>query len=143
VAPTRYAYPVRPRYLEVDQQGVVFNMWYLGYFDEAMAGYLEHRGLSYPALVAGGHDVQLVHTELDWSGALHHGDDAEVVVTTRALGRTSFTLGFDVVRAGTTLCRASTVYVVVGTDGTGPRLLPDRLGAALDGGLDAEPDVEP
>ena len=23
------------RYLEADQQGVVFNMWYLAYFDDA------------------------------------------------------------------------------------------------------------
>ena len=37
-------YRHRVRYLEADQQGVVFNMWYLGYFDEAMAQFLEEGG---------------------------------------------------------------------------------------------------
>jgi acyl-CoA thioester hydrolase len=51
---TSYRHQVR--YLEVDQQGVVFNMWYLGYFDEAMAAYLEDGGLAYPDMLAAGND---------------------------------------------------------------------------------------
>ena len=35
-----FRFPVSVRYLEVDQQGVVFNMWYLAYFDDAMTAFL-------------------------------------------------------------------------------------------------------
>ena len=109
------------RYLEVDQQGVVFNMWYLGYFDEAMSAFLAEGGLPYRDLLDSGHDVQLVHTEIDWASSLAWGDDAEVEVGVVAVGRTSFTLGF-AVRAG---------GAQVATDGTGKRPIPDQLMAAL------------
>ena len=39
--------PVAVRYLEVDAQGVVFNAWYLAWFDEAMAAFFADRGLPY------------------------------------------------------------------------------------------------
>ena len=32
------------RYLEVDAQGVVFNSWYLAWFDEAMTAFLRTAG---------------------------------------------------------------------------------------------------
>ena len=65
-----FEFPVRVRYHEVDAQGVVFNAWYLAWFDEAMTEFLESRGLTYRAMLDAGYDVQLVHTELDWRGAL-------------------------------------------------------------------------
>jgi acyl-CoA thioester hydrolase len=130
-ASNSYEFSVGVRYLEVDQQGVVFNMWYLAYLDDAMTGYLEHRGLPYAELQAGGHDVQLVHTELDWRGALRFGDVARVGVRTEAIGRTSFTLGFDVRSDRGAVVSARTVYVCVLLDGSGKTAIPEQLRAAL------------
>jgi acyl-CoA thioester hydrolase len=124
-----FRYPVRPRYYEIDQQGVLFNAWYLAYFDEAMAACLEHRGLPLPELNRRGNDTHLVHIELDWLLPVRHGDQAEVVVTTEAIGRTSFTLGFEVWRAGECTCRARTVYVVVETGTWTKAEVPDFLRA--------------
>jgi acyl-CoA thioester hydrolase len=130
-----HRFPLRVRYAEVDQQGVVFNGWYLTYFDEAMADHLAAAGYPYPDLQADGFDVQLVRTELEWRAGLRHGDAAEVAVATAAVGRTSFTLAFAVERtAGAeteTTCTGTTVYVVIATDGTGKRPIPDRLRRAL------------
>lgn len=127
----RYRHPVTPRYLEVDRQGVVFNMWYLAYFDDALAGWLAHGGLPYPQLLAEGYDVSLVHTELDWVAGLAYGESAEIEVGVEHVGRTSFTLRFEVLRDGATLCRGRTVYVVVADDGSGKREIPERLLACL------------
>lgn len=128
-APFRYSVDVR--YVEVDQQGVVFNMWYLAYLDEAMARFLAHGGLPYADMLAAGWDVQLVHTELDWHGSLRFGDRAEVDVALAGVGRTSFTLAF-AVRAGDLLAvTARTVYVVVATDGSGKCAVPGPVRAAL------------
>ena len=89
VTANAYEHPVSPRYLEVDRQGIVFNMWYLAYFDEALAGFLGGpRGLPYPQLLADGYDVSLVHTELDWTAGLAYGDAGAVAVTVEAVGRT-------------------------------------------------------
>jgi acyl-CoA thioester hydrolase len=118
----------------VDQQGVVFNMWYLGYFDEAMAEFLAQGGLSYPDLLSSGFDVQLVHSSIDWRSSLHTGETAEVEVRLVASGRTSFTLGFAVRCGGVDVADGETVYVVVATDGSGKRPIPGRLRAALGAG---------
>jgi len=48
------------RYFECDQQGVVFNMWYLGYFDEALSAFLTAGGLSYRKLIETGFDMQVL-----------------------------------------------------------------------------------
>ena len=82
-----FTLPVEVRYLEADQQGVVFNMWYLAYLDDAMTALLAHGGLRYPDLMDQGWDVQLVHTELDWTGPLRWGEPAEVDVALVGSGR--------------------------------------------------------
>ncbi|HEY3809904.1 MAG TPA: thioesterase family protein [Acidimicrobiales bacterium] len=119
------------RYLEVDQQGVVFNMWYLGYFDEAMALFLEEGGLAYPDMLAAGYDVQLVHTEIDWRSSLRWPERALVEVSLAEAGRTSFTLDFEVRTRDTSVATGRTVYVVVATDGSGKRPIPVVIRDAL------------
>jgi acyl-CoA thioester hydrolase len=129
VRTTRYRHEVR--YLEADQQGVVFNMWYLGYFDEAMASFLADGGLPYPELLASGLDVQLVHTEIDWRSPLRWPGEAIVEVSLERAGRTSFDLRFEVSSAQGPVATGRTVYVVVATDGSGKREMPPSLRLAL------------
>lgn len=123
--------PLRVRYMEVDAQGVVFNAWYLTYFDEAMAAYLAAGGLPYATMLAAGFDVQLVRSEVDWRTGLHWQDEVRVAVATARLGRTSFSLDFETRRGAEVTCTARTVYVAVGTDGSGKRELPALLTDAL------------
>jgi acyl-CoA thioester hydrolase len=129
--PASYTHTVDVRYLEIDQQGVVFNMWYLAYFDDAMTGLLRAGGLPYVDLIAAGYDVQLVHTELDWRGSLRWGETGSVDVTVATMGRTSFTLDFAVRVDQRPVANGKTTYVVVATDGTGKRDVPPMLRAAL------------
>jgi acyl-CoA thioester hydrolase len=127
-----FEHSLRVRYMEVDAQGVVFNAWYLTYFDEAMSAFLGFRGLPYAVLLDAGFDVQLVRCEMDWKAGLHWQDEVLVAVSTARLGRTSFALDFETRRdGGQVTCSARTVYVVVATDGSGKRDLPPRLVDAL------------
>ena len=126
-----FTFPIHVRYLEVDQQGVVFNMWYLAYFDDAMTAFLAHGGLTYTDMLAAGYDAQLVHTEVDWHGALRWDDPAVVDVSLARLGRTSFTLRFVVRVDDRPVVSATTVYVVIATDGSGKRPIPPLLRDAL------------
>ena len=127
-----FEHSLQVRYMEVDAQGVVFNAWYLTYFDEAMSAFLSFRGLPYAALLDAGFDVQLVRCEMDWKAGLHWEDEVLVAVSTARLGRTSFALDFQTRRdGGPVTCSARTVYVVVATDGSGKRELPPRLVEAL------------
>ncbi|MGQ0465495.1 MAG: acyl-CoA thioesterase [Sporichthyaceae bacterium] len=126
-----FSFPVRVRYHEVDAQGVVFNAWYLVWFDEAFTAFLEARGVAYRAMLDAGYDVQLVHTELDWAAGIGFHDSPVVAVTCPRLGRTSFDIAFEVRRDGEVTCTGRTTYVVVATDGSGKRELPGFLREAL------------
>jgi acyl-CoA thioester hydrolase len=127
-----FTMPVQVRYLEVDAQGVVFNSWYLAWFDEAMSAFLAHRGMPYRTMLDAGYDVQLVRSEIDWTAGVGFGDQVEVAVSTARLGRTSFALDFQVRRDGSVVtCAGRTVYVVIATDGSGKREIPPLIAAAL------------
>ncbi|GAA4694695.1 thioesterase family protein [Pseudonocardia yuanmonensis] len=127
-----YVHPWQVRYLEVDQQGVVFNSWYLAWFDEAMSGFLAHSGPAYGDLVAAGYDVQLVRSEIDWRSGVGWGDPVSIAVSPGRIGTTSFDLHFEVRRGDEVTCTARTVYVVIATDGSGTRPIPDLLRKVLD-----------
>ncbi len=122
----------RVRYFETDAQGVVFNMWYLGYCDEACADFLEGIGVDYDSLVASGYDFQVVHADLDWSSSLRARDVADFVVTCDRVGRTSFTLRSEINSDGRPVATVRIVYVGVATDGSGTVLVPQALRAALE-----------
>ena len=126
-----FTHPVHVRYLEVDGQGVVFNAWYLAWFDDAMTAYLLHGGLPYRTMLDAGFDVQLVRSEIDWKAGVGFGDEIEVAVSTARLGRTSFALDFEVRRKEEVTCAGRTVYVVIATDGTGKREIPPLIAEAL------------
>ncbi len=125
------AHRVHVRYLEVDQQGVVFNMWYLAYFDDAMTALLERGGLRYQEMIDAGSDVQLVHTDVDWQGPLRWDDEAWVDVAAARLGNTSFTLHFRVRAGERPVATGSTVYVVIDVESGEKREIPPFLRDAL------------
>jgi acyl-CoA thioester hydrolase len=125
--------PWRARYYEVDQQGVVFNSWYLAWFDEAMLIFLSRRGLDNAALTAAGIDYQLVRSEIDWRTGVRFDEAVEIAVRPGRIGTTSFDVHFAVRRGGAETCAARIVYVAVARAGTGKIPVPDLLRAALGG----------
>lgn len=126
-----FEFPLRVRYMEVDAQGVVFNAWYLTYFDEAFTAFLAARGYALEKLIAAGSDVQLAHAELDWKTGLRWQDDVLVAVSPARLGRTSFTMDFEARNGAGLACSGRIVYVVVATDGSGKQEIPPLLAGAL------------
>ena len=95
---TEYSLPIVPRYAEVDLQAVVFNAHYLTWFDEAITGFFDHLGATYPDLMDAGLDMQLVHTEIDYSAPVRWRDIVRVAVACDGVGSTSFTIIFSVLR---------------------------------------------
>ncbi len=133
---TSFSLPIVPRYAEVDQQGVVFNGHYLTWFDEACTAFLDHLDVTYPALIASGHDIQVVHSEIDFMGPVRWRDSVRVEVHCQRIGSTSFTLGFSVLRSAAdaeekTAVRGHNVYVVVSTDDWAKRQIPAAVREAL------------
>lgn len=130
---TTVTVPIETRYYQFDQQGVAFNMWYLAYMEDARNGYLAERGFSLQDLLASGHDIQVVHTEIDWKQAFRYGDELTIDVTPGRVGNTSFSLFFSMVVGGTVTATACTVYVIVDSAIAGKASVPKGLRAALSG----------
>lgn len=131
-----FEFPMRVPYHEVDAQGVVFNAWYLAWFDEAMTEFLESRSLTYRAMLDAGYDIQLVHAELDWYAGVGWGEDVVVAVSPARIDRTGFALDFQVRAlddAGNRVitCECRTVYLVIAVDGGGPQEVPSLIRNAL------------
>ncbi len=130
-----FEWPFDVRYHEVDQLGVVFNMWYLGYCDAAQAAFFAHLGTPSPALNAQGLDVLLRQADVDWTGSLEAFGGGVVRVTPAAVGRTSVRLRHEVIRRddGATVCTAEITYVCVRVADRVPVPLPAALRQALTG----------
>jgi acyl-CoA thioester hydrolase len=133
---TSFSFPIVPRYAEIDQQGVVFNAHYLTWFDEACAGFLDHLGVTYPGLIDSGHDIQVVHSEIDFLAPVRWRDAVRVAVACPRIGSTSFTLDFSVLRQNgdveeQTAVRGHNVYVVVSSEDWAKRPVPEKLREAL------------
>jgi acyl-CoA thioester hydrolase len=132
-----FRYPLDVRFFEVDSLGVVFNMWYLGWCDEAMSAFMESIGFGYATLRAGGLDAVLRKAELEWLDSLEAFQHAEVAVRVDHVGRTSFRLRYDIERvraSGQERTRCSQVaitYVCVGITGRKTTAIPPGLRDAL------------
>lgn len=127
-----FALALTPRYMEVDQQGVVFNAWYLVWFDEAFTAWMRHVGVPYDQLLAAGVDVQNVHAELDYRDGVRWGDEVRVEVAVARIGGKSFTLAYTVRRGQDVCVEGAIVYAVIATDGSGALTIPDDLRAVLE-----------
>ncbi len=114
------------RFAEVDVQRVVFNSHYLLYCDEASSTFFAARELSDLA-----EQVRLVASKLVWTGSARLGDVVSVDVSCAGVGRTSFTLHFELTASGRDCCRVETTYVVTDPDGR-PTPVPPDIRARLE-----------
>ncbi len=128
--PQVWSSPVR--YVECDQQGVVFNAHYLVWADEAVNTWWVDRGVDWTALATRGVEYLVVASRLEWQSSARWGDTVEVDADVEELGRSSATLRFTVRVGDRSCCVVRTTYVC--TVDRSPSPWPDDLRALLDAG---------
>ena len=127
--PQVWSSPVR--YVECDQQGIVFNAHYLVWTDEAVNTWWISRGVPWDGLNARGVEYLVVASSLQWRSSARWGDTVEVAAELEELGRTSLTLRF-VVRVGERVCcEVRTTYVCTEAGASVP--WPEEVRGRLDG----------
>src|SRR3569833_1983773 len=104
------------RYVECDQQGVVFNAHYLTWADEASNLWWTAMGLPWESLTAGGAEPVVKASTLEWSSSARRGDTVVVDAETEKVGRTSVTVRFTV-RVGERICCVVRTTYVATDDG--------------------------
>ncbi|MGK5169564.1 acyl-CoA thioesterase [Geodermatophilus sp. CPCC 205761] len=125
--PAQWSAPVR--YVECDQQGVVFNAHYLTWADEASNGWWASMGLSWEELVERRIDPLVKASSLEWSASARWGDTVTVDAETEQVGRTSVTARFTVRVGDRVCCVVRTTYVAITNGRSTP--WPDDVRARL------------
>ena len=126
----RWSSPVR--YVECDQQGVVFNAHYLTWADETSNHWWAAHGLPWEDLVARGIDPLVKASSLEWTSSARWGDTVTVDAETEQVGRTSATVRYTVRVGERVCCVVRNTYVCV-SDGVATPW-PDDVRAALTAG---------
>ena len=125
--PAQWSSPVR--YVECDQQGVVFNAHYLTWADEASNAWWASVGLSWDELVTRGVDPVVKASTLEWSSSARWGDTVTVDAATERVGTTSATVRFTVRVGERVCCVVRTTYVAIADGRSTP--WPDDVRARL------------
>lgn len=111
--------PVRVRFGEVDQQGIVYNGNYMIYTDVAFEEFLRSKGYPYRRLV-NEFDSEVCHKKatFEYHSSAYADDLLEVGLRVLKIGNKSFTLGFEVYRQGEDDLLVTAEIVYVGYDTT-------------------------
>ena len=126
----RFACPIRVRYSEIDVQGIVYNSRYLEYLDVALTEYFRALGLPYREMVEQrGFDPSLIKATLEFTRAARFDEVLHVRARVVAIGRTSFTMDFEIVREedGEQVTSAQIIYVNFDKTTQGSRPVPDAI----------------
>jgi acyl-CoA thioester hydrolase len=130
-----FVHTLRPRYAEVDMQGVVFNAHWLTYFDEACTRYFEWMGYRPKEAFFEDFDVMVVKTVLEWTGPAGFDDVVEIVTEPTRLGTKSFDLRNRATVEGRPVCVGVITYVSVRPSTHESTPIPDELRSRLETGL--------
>jgi acyl-CoA thioester hydrolase len=119
-------------YEDTDAGGVVYHARYLAFFERGRTEFFRERGLSVGELASAGHVFPVVHLEIDYKAPAVLDDLVRVENEVLEVGRTSFTLGQQVVRAlDGKLLAAGKVTLVCVSPGMKAKRLPEELLSAL------------
>ena len=126
-----FVHHLRPRYAEIDIQGVVFNAHWLTYFDDASTRFFEWMGFPPAIAFVRDFDVMVVKAVLEWAGPARFDDDVAIGVSPTRIGNASFDLTYTATIDGAPACTGVITYVSVvpGTHESTP--IPDMLRTQL------------
>ncbi len=110
---TLFVHQVRPRYAEVDQQGVVFNAHWLTYFDDACTRFFESLGYTPKESFFDTFDFMIVKAELVWEGPAGFDEIIDIAVEPSRLGTKSFDLRYRASVERRAACTGVITYVSV------------------------------
>lgn len=122
-----FVHRLRPRYAEVDAQGVVFNAHWLTYFDEACTRWFEAMGFNPAESFFRDFDIMLVKAVLEWHGPAGFDDAVAIAVETNRIGTASFDVRYTATVEGRPVCVGTVTYVSVKPRTHDSTPIPDAL----------------
>ena len=125
--------PLRVRYAETDQMGVVYHSNYLVWFEMGRVEFMREHGLSYKEMeLEDGCMIAVVEATARYRAPARYDEELVVETELQSVRGAVIRFGYRVVRSedGVLLCEGHTVHVVVGRD-MKRRRLPEKYAALL------------
>jgi len=124
------------RFRDCDALGHVNNAVYFTYFEQARFHHWMSLGYDLRTLPPGVPGFILARAECNFEAQATYGDELEVRLTVAALGRTSFTYDYELVKVetGERVASARSVQVCFDYETQTPVPIPDELRQKLDAG---------
>ena len=126
-----FRHPLRVRWGECDEQGVVYFVNYAEYVDLALTELWRERVRPYGEMVESGTDLMVAEMQLRYRGSARFDDMVDVVLEVEHLGTTSLTSAWRIERDGDVLVEGSIRHVCVDPSTYTKKAIPDDLRAAL------------
>jgi YbgC/YbaW family acyl-CoA thioester hydrolase len=126
-----FVFESRVRFGDTDASGRIFYVSLLNHFDAAEAEFLRFLGVGYREIQDRKVGFPRVRVECDYTGALVYDDLMDIAVTVDRIGRSSFTLLFDVSTEGRPAARGKVTIVAIDRATQKSMPLPENLREAL------------
>ena len=126
-----FVFESRVRFGDTDASGRIFYVSLLNHFDAAEAEFLRFLGVGYREIQDRKVGFPRVRVECDYIGALVYDDLMHIAVTVDRIGRSSFTLMFDVSTEGRPAARGKVTIVAIDRATQKSMPLPENLREAL------------
>jgi acyl-CoA thioester hydrolase len=123
---------LRVRFRECDQQGVVFNGQYFGWFDDVFTEAFRALDMPYDEVIEAGVDVVVAEAKARYRAGARFDEELELRWWVAHLGTTAMTTRTDVLRGDQVLVEGEIRYVFVHAGTTDKRPIPDELRAKLE-----------
>lgn len=126
-----FIFSSRVRFVDTDASGRIHYTAMLKHFEYAEQEFFRSMGFTYTNPHARGYGFPRVHVECDYTSGVAYDDLLAITVLVERVGRTSFTLAFDVTVEARHVARGKIVIVCTDLVSKRPRPLPEPFAAAL------------
>lgn len=123
---------LRVRSYELDSFGHVNNGSFVHYLEKARGDYLQEAGMHFDDFRRWGKFPVIANISIDYMRPAFFGDLLQINAKTEALGKSSITLSYEILREDGSCCaKARTVMVFVDKDGK-PVEMPEKMRSAFE-----------
>ena len=127
-------FPLRVRYFETDQMGVVHHANYPVWFEAARSEYCRVHGIDYRGMEADGLALPVVQLTVRYIGAAHYEDELNIRASVVDCRRSLLRIRYSVERDGKILATGETVQMLVERSSGKPRSFSADIAARFLGG---------
>ncbi len=132
-----YEHPIRTRYAETDQMGVIHHAAYLVYLEEARTEILRQSGISYAEIEAAGIFLPIAKVDINYKLPLVYDENIIIRTCLKAMEGVKLLHYYEILKEnGTIACTAETILIFVDKATKRPCRPPEHIAEKMQSFID-------